>query len=290
MTSLLKRLQPPQMTFWDRDDVEECTFLLYMWVMEVLPTDQFGKHVRQYHERCPGSADTLPWNKEVRQVLSTARFTLLTNFDVVRLKLATFRAVALRLHRQDELEDLFAGEGLPRDCADLVAYFQRDDHFWKVFVEKYKRFSDPLLFQDMVTDPKLLVRQCSEDFTKYKIDRKITREVRRKLTFIVDSHNESRDWLEQEVRLNAVSYYYKVRPFRSRLHAVNYGKSSVDGKVQQIIKYYTTEDHARLREETGSMLSRGNRVVVSMAEVERSPGFENPFGTSLSWADMAMGG
>lgn len=288
MTSLIKRTLPARMHFWNESDIEETTFLLYMWVMELLPTRKFGEHIRDYKRREPES--DIIWDAATREVFSEARSTLFSSFSSTRLKLATFKAIVKRVVNKQEAECLFASEGLPRDCADLYMYLLRDKHFWEVMRSKLKTFSVPLLMQDIVLDPDLLISQCNEDFKQYKVDKCIKYEVWSHIRFIAESNNESIDSLEQEVRMNAVSYYYKVRPFRNRLYATNYAKSSVGGRVQQLITYYTDPERARLREETGSMKNQGNSVIVSTGNPELLASFENVFSHKPTWADLAMSG
>lgn len=243
MTSLIVKLLPEHLPELDSDDCEEIAYLLYCWNLGIFDHNGFNREVKNY---CGKYVKNMKFDKKFRDWLSKARWNTFFNFDVVRLKLISVRAFVLRAINRGDLCRLFYQAGVPMDCVKLITYLIESPDHWKLMLERCNNFAEPDVLNDLEYNAENLIEQCGQDFAQRKVFDKAYFLANRKLRFIWQYNNYCADDIANDLIIHAVSYYYRVRPFLSRLHAVNYAKSSIHGRSQQLIAHYTLPDYSRL--------------------------------------------
>lgn len=265
MTTIIKRLMPkslPQDINLTEDDLEEIYFQLFLWNLKFTDSSQLYANLIKYGKSEPRSQ--IRPSQVFKNWLSEYRWSVLYEFDAVRLKLCVLELIFNKVDDKTAAEGFFFSRGLPRDSAILYLYLLNDRKVWPKFKDQLKKvLSDEIIQADIITDWRLLIRQCNEDFVQYKLEQKANNYAYNKLRFIADSNRMDISDLKQDLTERAVAYYYRERPFKGRLYAVNYAKSSLDGRTLQLINYWTRSERSRLLngEDVNENTAYTNRIV-----------------------------
>lgn len=242
---------------FNEDNKTEAIFLLYVWSLGLLETkDVYGifrhhledlsyANYERFGEKPSAKADT-----EIRKWFQTTRKQLFESFDIIRLRLATIELAFIHQNKlsDNELRGFFIRKGLPGDSAILYRQLLQDDKWREVFINKMRTLTNKELFNDVCFDWRLLIAQCDEDFKKRKLNQAARAVARRKLTFVYTSNNLEYKDFAQDLVMRSAAYYYWCRPWKSRLHAVNYSKGALTSGSLQIIDYEKKPERARLIE------------------------------------------
>ena len=188
-----------------------------------------------------------------RTVVVATRDSMFTSFDMVRYKIATLRCIAQRLTPQDSrlVERHFIACGLKREDA-ILYYLLYNNNDIQEFVEHVRKIEDSSFVLDVETLPKEIDdRKVYSEFEKTA-----TYHTNKSLRFIATGNNLSFTDVRDELKLRAIQAYYWVRPFYSKLHAINYAKSGLNGYRMVLIEYYNKPERARLvRDDQGNFIN-----------------------------------
>lgn len=186
------------------------------------------------------------WHPTARRAwLSDLRWRAFGSFDTLRLRLAVTSMLLRQIEGHADAIRNMKALGFGREEALLYVELLADDNARRAAFNGLEPLMDPKVKADFTLDPKVIALQMVEDFESRKMAAAARAKVHRLRVFA--KHNRfDRDDMANEVLSRAVGYYYLSRPFKTRLHAQNMAKSAMDGRVSQLIKYYTNPDRARI--------------------------------------------
>ena len=185
-----------------------------------------------------------------RTVVVATRDNMFMSFDMVRYKIATLRCIAQRLTPDNSVmvEHHFMACGLKREDA-ILYYLLYNNNDIQELVEHVRKIEDPSFVLSVTTLPNEIddVKVWSE------FEKTATYHTNKSLRFIVTGNNLSFTDIRDELKLRAIQAYYWVRPFYSKLHAINYAKSGLNGYRMVLIDYYNKPERARIvRDDQGN--------------------------------------
>lgn len=245
MSSIIKRLMPKSCPFTlTTEDENEVAYRVFLWGLGYNDNNQLYAAICAFAKARKGRTG-LERGTLLRDWVSAYKWAAFYNFDVTRLKLAVFDAIVHEIDHANLAKHHFVKHGLTIDSADLYCRLLHDESEWPKFKQFLKGLAAPELLDELTLDWRKLVKECSEDFKKHHVSKGANFLAFRKLGFIARSNRMAYEDFANDLMERATGYYYRVRPFRTRLHAVNYAKSSLQGRALQLIDYWTDPSRER---------------------------------------------
>lgn len=239
------------------DDVlDQVELALFAWGMGAIDYQGVNVAIANYLERdhvLEANPLAQGWAAHARNAwLSAMRWKLFYLYDVHELRLT---ALSLGLKRQTGQGSRLA---IGQAMADRSFHGGERDLFLEmtahpVYGPKFRSLVDKVRVvrargEECELDPDRLRDELSVSITQYKLMAAAKAKSAQKLRFVATYNNLNLTDLSQSLLLRGMGYYLAARPLVGKLHAANRAKAAMDGGVQQIIRYYTAEDRARLVE------------------------------------------
>lgn len=167
--------------------------------------------------------------------------SIFCSYDLVLYKLATISCLMKKYHPDrnwNDIGNVFESYGLKREDSLLYCFFYFSDS--EAFVNLLVQVEDGISLkadglQKEVSQPSALVRL-----------QKASNSCARKLSFIAKGNRFDGKDMSADLLMRGIQSYYWVRPFYSKLHAINYACSAMEGWAQCLIKHYTDASRARI--------------------------------------------
>ena len=210
-----------------QEDIFVLAYLAYLYTLRVVDTRTMRR-----------------LTKVPRQVVTDTKDNIFRSYDIVRYKIATLRCVYRSLTPKNprEVEQQFLACGLKATDAVLY-YLMYDNNDIQTFVKSIETMEDTKFVLSINT----LERELETDI---KINKEFEKTAAyftwKTLMFIVYGNNFTFEDIRNDLKTHAIQSYYWVRPFYSKLHAINYAKNSIRGYTQVLIDYYNKEDRRRI--------------------------------------------
>lgn len=250
----------PEFLNLPEDLLAEADYQLFLWVTNARDSTgayaAFSAQCNQSWARaiCP---DLQRWSPRQRRAwLSGLRWRAFYDTNTtLRLRLATLRLILNHVSSYPTAIRGMAQYGFGVPETRLYMALLKDEEALQGLAKALKGLSAPAVLADLSLDPEVVTRQMNEDFIKYKMRAVAEAKVRGvalkngkrvHLSFVAKHNNMSMSDLAAAVYERAIGYYIAARPFKSRLHAINVGKSAMEGGVLQAFDYWTDKSRSRL--------------------------------------------
>ena len=175
--------------------------------------------------------------------ITAIKDSIFTSYDLVLYKLATIRCVLKKLNPANDWDGIgriFEEYGLRREDRLLYAFLYYNGDAARL-ISALKKVEDGF---PLTVDA--LRKEIAEPSTYRRIRNAASHYSSKKLTFIAKGNRFDKKDMASDLMLRGVQAYYWVRPFYSKLHAINYACSAMQGWTQCLISYYTDESRARI--------------------------------------------
>lgn len=230
---------------------QELVFLIYMLYLYTLRL-MFNRRIKKF-------------SKIDKKIVDEAKDNVFASFDLVKYKIATMKCITRKLHPERHLNkigEVFEDCGLSREDRVLycLAYYNGDlDPFKQKMREMEGLFVMSCEALKRETDDPVFLREISKTASYFAYQ---------KISFIAHGNRLGIDSLMNDLRMRAVQAYYWVRPFHSKLHAINYAKSAIQGWAWCLKDYYN--DPARERTRPDGFGGHENTIVQLTEENDTS--------------------
>lgn len=190
-------------------------------------------------------------SKDRREWLAAARWRVFFLFDCVPFRCAWLATMLQQIDTKASAERVFQRYGLSADYAKLYMEFLTDSDARAAIEAACQSFMQDDVLADFTLDPKVLQRQMVEDFERFKLWASARAKVippkkgkrpapsgakkDTNLEFLTKHCGHDRDDLANDLLVRATAYYFKARPFVTRLYAANKAKAAMDGGARQIL-------------------------------------------------------
>lgn len=217
------------------------------WIMKAVDGRMIINTVRERYDI--DSLLRLPTTKAKKDAASAARQTLFRDGRSLDLKLIYLRLILNYVTDERIVRRVMSRAGFAACEAQTYIDLVNDEKLWAGVRNHLKTsFSDKKIRNELTLSPAEIRQQAQEDFSHHNLRKQAVKQANHKLRFIARSNNIEIDDLAQDLLVRAMSWYYVARPFKTRLHSVNYARAAISSGVQEIIEVWTKEDVARLRE------------------------------------------
>ena len=211
----------------DSQNLVFITYMMYLFTLRLI----FNRRIKKFSK-----LDT--------SIVDSVRESIFSSFDLVRYKIATMKCIVRNVHPEkdiDKIGDIFESTGLSREDRVwyCMAYYNGDlDAFKKMMHEVEDKFvlSTEVLRRE-TDDPKFFkeIRNTASYFASNKI------------AFIAHGNRFTVEDLRHDLMMRATQAYYWVRPFYSKLHALNYAKRAIQGWAWCLKDHYNDPSRERTR-------------------------------------------
>jgi hypothetical protein len=222
---------------------EEAEFLLYCYGCGLLePSEILTQFQSGYRKSSRAS------KAERKKWLGDAKWKCLYSQDAYKVRMITLRLLASKVESGSLACKVFTMAGYGEPEANLYIKLVKTQYMKHYVKRAFSKLLDKTVSGDLVMSFERVRTECEEDFRTKKVWAACIAVARKKLSFISKYNNFDVTELASELLERAVCYYYWSRPFKSRLHAVNFAKASISGRALQLIRFYNSEDRRRLIE------------------------------------------
>lgn len=180
--------------------------------------------------------------KSRREWLAEARWRSFYSFDCVTLRCAWVTALLQQTATRAACERVFQRFGLNDSYVRLYMECLKDTEVLNnISLMFHHSFTSETVLSEFTLDPIKLHAEMEQDFKSRKMWAAARAKAGAKLSFIAKYDAVSRDDLASDLLVRAIAYYFKARPFYTRLHAANKAKAAMDGGVQQRLAQHNAD-------------------------------------------------
>lgn len=177
--------------------------------------------------------------------ITAIKDSIFTSYDMVLYKLATIKCVMRALNpvkHWAEIGNIFEDYGLKREDRILYAFLFYNNDVPR-FIKLLRGVEDGIA----LTPDALKLEITGKTYTRMR--NAASSIAARKISFIASGNRFENKDLAHDLLMRGIQAYYWVRPFYSKLHAINYACNAMSGWSKCLIKHYTDPVRARIVED-----------------------------------------